>query len=66
MIFFVFSFTFLCFRAIHIATTLPENSGPKQTEFIKALKSVRVLRPLKLVSGVPSECHFVLNNDAIN
>jgi len=45
-----------CFRAVHILTTIGESSdSSKQTEFIKALRAVRVLRPLKLVSGVPSK-----------
>uniref|UniRef100_A0A7M5UXY0 Ion transport domain-containing protein n=1 Tax=Clytia hemisphaerica TaxID=252671 RepID=A0A7M5UXY0_9CNID len=41
--------------AVHIITTFKSDpSSNKQTELIKALRAVRVLRPLKLVSGVPS------------
>lgn len=54
---------YYCFSVL---TMLPFGSSPQQatqqadTVDLRTLRAVRVLRPLKLVSGIPSELSFVI------
>ena len=50
---------FLCFVCSVVGTALSQftgnNNSSHGTESLKVLRAVRVLRPLKLVSGIPSK-----------
>ena len=47
-------------RYITLLTPEDENIKPKEEESVdlRTLRAIRVLRPLKLVSGVPSKCFY--------